>query len=47
MKVEFLAHGAEACPLIRLFAYKLGEVAEAPATFCQLADGKIADLRPA
>ena len=26
MKIEFLAGGAEACPLIRLFEYRPGEV---------------------
>ena len=44
MKIEFLADGAEACPLIRLFDYEVGEVAKLRDACRGLADGQIAEF---
>ena len=44
MKIEFLPERAQACPLIRLFAYKPGEVARLRRACRDLADGQIAEF---
>ena len=44
MKIEFLPDGAQACPLIRLFAYRPGEVTQLRRACRELADGQIAEF---
>jgi hypothetical protein len=40
MKIEFLPDGTEACPLIRLFAFSPGEVAQLRRVCRELADSR-------
>jgi hypothetical protein len=44
MKTEFLRDGAQECPLIRLFAYRPGEVVRLWQACRDLADGRIAEF---
>jgi hypothetical protein len=44
MKIEFLAEGADACPLIRLFDFQTSEVKDLRTACRQLASGRIAEF---
>jgi hypothetical protein len=45
MKIEFLADGAEDCPLIRLYDYRVEEIEMLRQACRELSDGRIAEYR--